>query len=232
MGSISDKINFTRIAVDNIEKALARKGYNMSLYNLGQYAELINQLINGDGVGGSSGSNGGSTISTVKFKKRTILIPKKQYQLTWINMNASALKNILNIPSQKVATSRIFPVLTKIKANKPKRTHARTISLDIKPSYRLISSLPKQNIALTKLLRIYNNYPTLSLLKRGAILMEICNELSLTTSMNINVSEVDAECTITNIIGIYLDTYNTSSGNVIVTNPPIEIIQEQEESGF
>ena len=49
MGSVAEKINFTRIAVDNIEQALARKGYDMTQYNISHYAELIAQL-------GASGS--------------------------------------------------------------------------------------------------------------------------------------------------------------------------------
>lgn len=51
MGSIADKINYTRMAIDNIEKVLAENGYDMSQYSLGQFSELISQLVNDTGSG-------------------------------------------------------------------------------------------------------------------------------------------------------------------------------------
>ena len=53
MGSVAEKINFTRIAIDNIEKALGRKGYDMTQYNISHYAELIDKLGGNLGGGGA-----------------------------------------------------------------------------------------------------------------------------------------------------------------------------------
>lgn len=52
MGTISQKLEYTKNSIDDIEKALSEKGYNMTLYILGDYASLIRKL--GTGGGGQS----------------------------------------------------------------------------------------------------------------------------------------------------------------------------------
>lgn len=59
MGSVAEKINFTRVSIDNIEKALSDKGYDMSQYHLGRYAELIAEL----GTGGSGGTSAAQILT-------------------------------------------------------------------------------------------------------------------------------------------------------------------------
>lgn len=44
MGTISQKLEYTKNSIDDIEKALSEKGYNMTLYILGDYASLIRKL--------------------------------------------------------------------------------------------------------------------------------------------------------------------------------------------
>ena len=52
MGTIFQKLEYTKNSIDDIEKALSEKGYNMTLYILGDYASLIRKL--GTGGGGQS----------------------------------------------------------------------------------------------------------------------------------------------------------------------------------
>lgn len=49
MGTISQKLEYTKNSIDDIEKALSEKGYNMTLYILGDYASLIRKLSTGGG---------------------------------------------------------------------------------------------------------------------------------------------------------------------------------------
>ena len=49
MGTISQKLEYTKNSIDDIEKALSEKGYNMTLYILGDYASLIRKLSIGGG---------------------------------------------------------------------------------------------------------------------------------------------------------------------------------------
>ena len=53
MGTISQKLEYTKNSIDDIEKALSEKGYDMTLYILGDYASLIRKL----GTGGGTGQN-------------------------------------------------------------------------------------------------------------------------------------------------------------------------------
>lgn len=49
MGTISQKLEYTKNSIDDIEKALSEKGYDMTLYILGDYASLIRKLGTGGG---------------------------------------------------------------------------------------------------------------------------------------------------------------------------------------
>ena len=49
MGTISQKLEYTKNSIDDIEKALSEKGYDMTLYILGDYASLIRKLSTGGG---------------------------------------------------------------------------------------------------------------------------------------------------------------------------------------
>ena len=49
MGTIFQKLEYTKNSIDDIEKALSEKGYNMTLYILGDYASLIRKLSTGGG---------------------------------------------------------------------------------------------------------------------------------------------------------------------------------------
>lgn len=77
MGTIAQKLQYTIKAVDDIQKALEEKGFNMSDVELSRYGNLI-RLITGESSSGGGSSTGNEGQPLGGFKLDNIVLMNKQ----------------------------------------------------------------------------------------------------------------------------------------------------------
>ena len=91
MGTISQKIQYTVKAVDDIQKALEEKGFDMSDVELSRYGALI-RLITGSGSGSgesSSTGNEGQPLNGLKLDN-VIFVSKSVQNITMKDVSLNA----------------------------------------------------------------------------------------------------------------------------------------------
>lgn len=66
MGTLAQKLQYTSDSVDDIQKALEEKGFDMSDVELSKYGALIRLITGSSGSGGSSTGNEGQPLGGLK----------------------------------------------------------------------------------------------------------------------------------------------------------------------
>ena len=77
MGTLAQKLQYTIKAVDDIQKALKEKGFDMSDVELSRYGNLI-RLITGESGSGGGSSTGNEGQPLGGFKLDNVILMNKQ----------------------------------------------------------------------------------------------------------------------------------------------------------
>ena len=91
MGTVSQKLTYTAKAIDDIQKALEEKGFNMSGVELMRYGDFIRKITGQGGGGGSSEPTAPSFINKIESASFILCTTKK------VNIKYLSSKNELNI---------------------------------------------------------------------------------------------------------------------------------------
>ena len=114
MGTISQKIQYTVKAVDDIQKALEEKGFDMSDVELSRYGALIRLITgSGSGSGGSSSTgNEGQSLNGLKLDN-VIFVSKSVQNITMkdISLNAYIPIKSVQILNKDELTKYQYPLL-------------------------------------------------------------------------------------------------------------------------
>lgn len=108
MGTISQKLEYTKNSIDDIEKALSEKGYDMTLYILGDYASLIRKL----GTGG-----GGQSFPSVTERECNYIIYCFNIPNNSVKMTIISPADFVNVKDNIVVLVNKIPKLTLVKSD-------------------------------------------------------------------------------------------------------------------
>ena len=107
MGTVSQKLTYTAKAIDDIQKALEEKGFNMSGVELMRYGDFIRKITGQGGGGGSSESTAPSFINKIESASFILYTTKK------VNIKYLSSK-ILNVTRQVNNVSMINVLYNKL----------------------------------------------------------------------------------------------------------------------
>ena len=107
MGTVSQKITYTAKAIDDIQKALEEKGFNMSGVELMRYGDFIRKIAGQGGGGGSSESTTPSFINKIESASFILCTTKK------VNIKYLSTK-LLNVTRQVNNVSMINVLYNKL----------------------------------------------------------------------------------------------------------------------
>lgn len=107
MGTVSQKITYTAKAIDDIQKALEEKGFNMSGVELMRYGDFIRKITGQGGGGGSSEPTAPSFINKIESASFILYTTKK------VNIKYLSSK-LLNVTRQVNDVSTINVLYNKL----------------------------------------------------------------------------------------------------------------------
>ena len=114
MGTVSQKLTYTAKAIDDIQKALEEKGFDMSDIELSRYGALIRLITgSGSGSGGSSSTgNEGQPLNGLKLDN-VIFVSKLVQNITMkdISLNAYIPIKSVQILNKDELTKYQYPLL-------------------------------------------------------------------------------------------------------------------------
>ena len=114
MGTLAQKLQYTLESVDDIQKALEEKGFNMSDVELSRYGALIRLITgSGSGSGGSSSTgNEGQPLNGLKLDN-VIFVSKSVQNITMkdISLNAYIFIKSVQILNKDELTKYQYPLL-------------------------------------------------------------------------------------------------------------------------
>lgn len=91
MGTVSQKLTYTAKAIDDIQKALEEKGFDMSGVELMRYGDFIRKITGQSGGGGSSEPTVPSFINKIESASFILYTTKKVNNVSTINVLYSKL---------------------------------------------------------------------------------------------------------------------------------------------
>ena len=107
MGTVSQKLTYTAKAIDDIQKALEEKGFNMSGVELMRYGDFIRKITGQGGGGGSSEPTAPSFINKIESASFILCTTKK------VNIKYLSTK-LLNVTRQVNNVSMINVLYNKL----------------------------------------------------------------------------------------------------------------------
>ena len=114
MGTLAQKLQYTLESVDDIQKALEEKGFDMSDVELSRYGALIRLITgSGSGSGGSSSTgNEGQSLNGLKLDN-VIFVSKSVQNITMkdISLNAYIPIKSVQILNKDELTKYQYPLL-------------------------------------------------------------------------------------------------------------------------
>lgn len=114
MGTLAQKLQYTLESVDDIQKALEEKGFDMSDVELSRYGALIRLITgSGSGSGGSSSTgNEGQPLNGLKLDN-VIFVSKSVQNITMkdISLNACISIKSVQILNKDELTKYQYPLL-------------------------------------------------------------------------------------------------------------------------
>ena len=112
MGTVSQKITYTAKAIDDIQKALEEKGFNMSGVELMRYGDFIRKITGQGGGGGSSESTTPSFINKIESAS-FILYTTKKVNIEYLSSKLLNVTKQVNNVSMINVLHNTFPCNTK-----------------------------------------------------------------------------------------------------------------------
>ena len=108
MGTVSQKLTYTAKAIDDIQKALEEKGFNMSGVELMRYGDFIRKITGQGGGGGSSEPTAPSFINKIESASFILYTTKKVNNVSTINVLYSTLPCTTKKVNIKYLSSKIL----------------------------------------------------------------------------------------------------------------------------
>lgn len=114
MGTVSQKITYTAKAIDDIQKALEEKGFNMSGVELMRYGDFIRKITGQGGGGGSSESTTPSFINKIESAS-FILCTTKKVNIEYLSSKLlNVIRQVNNVSMINVLYNKLLYTTKKV----------------------------------------------------------------------------------------------------------------------
>lgn len=153
MGTVSQKLTYTAKAIDDIQKALEEKGFDMSGVELMRYGDFIRKITGQGGGGESSEPTAPSFINKIESASFILCTTKKVNNVSMINVLYSKLPCTTKKVNIKYLYNSKLPCITK-KVNNvsiTKKVNIKYLSSKLLNVTRQVNNVSTVNVLYNKL---------------------------------------------------------------------------------
>ena len=151
MGTVSQKLTYTAKAIDDIQKALEEKGFDMSGVELMRYGDFIRKITGQGGGGESSEPTAPSFINKIESASFILYTTKKVNNVSTINVLYSKLPYTTKKVNIKYLSSKLPCITKKVNIKYLYKVNIKYLSSKLLNVTRQVNNVSTINVLYNKL---------------------------------------------------------------------------------